>query len=248
MSSKSELIFGLHAVEAVLQRQPERIIEIYALKGRQDDRLVNIINAGRQQGISVQFMARKVLDNKSDDERHQGVMARVKPAAQLNETDLAELLEKSKVPPFLLILDGVTDPHNLGACMRSADAAGVTAIIVPKDNASKITPTVQKVACGAADTVPFIQVTNLARTMRFLQDEGIWIIGTAGETDKNLYQTEFKGPIAIAMGAEGSGLRRLTREHCDELIKIPMKGSVSSLNVSVATGVCLFEVIRQREL
>ncbi|NQZ07692.1 MAG: 23S rRNA (guanosine(2251)-2'-O)-methyltransferase RlmB [Algicola sp.] len=248
MSSKSELIFGLHAVEAVLQRQPERIIEIYALKGRQDDRLVNIINAGRQQGISVQFMARKVLDNKSDDERHQGVMARVKPAAQLNETDLAELLEKSKVPPFLLILDGVTDPHNLGACMRSADAAGVTAIIVPKDNASKITPTVQKVACGAADTVPFIQVTNLARTMRFLQDEGIWIIGTAGETDKNLYQTEFKGPIALAMGAEGSGLRRLTREHCDELIKIPMAGSVSSLNVSVATGVCLFEVIRQRQL
>ena len=248
MSSKSELIFGLHAVEAVLQRQPERIIEIYALKGRQDDRLVNIINAGRQQGNSVQFMARKVLDNKSDDERHQGVMARVKPAAQLNETDLAELLEKSKVPPFLLILDGVTDPHNLAACMRSADAAGVTAIIVPKDNASKITPTVQKVACGAADTVPFIQVTNLARTMRFLQDEGIWIIGTAGETDKNLYQTEFKGPIALAMGAEGSGLRRLTREHCDELIKIPMAGSVSSLNVSVATGVCLFEVIRQRQL
>ena len=246
--SKSELIFGLHAVEAVLQRQPERIIEIYALKGRQDDRLVNIINAGRKQGISVQFMARKVLDNKSDDERHQGVMARVKPAAQLNETDLAELLEKSKVPPVLLILDGVTDPHNLGACMRSADAAGVTAIIVPKDNASKITPTVQKVACGAADTVPFIQVTNLARTMRFLQDEGIWIIGTAGETDKNLYQTEFKGPIALAMGAEGSGLRRLTREHCDELIKIPMAGSVSSLNVSVATGVCLFEIIRQRQL
>ncbi len=251
--SKSELIFGLHTVEAVLQRQPERFIEIYALKGRQDDRLVNIINAGRQHGISVQFMARKVLDNKADDERHQGVMAKVKPAATLNETDLADLItkskdEKSKAPPFLLILDGVTDPHNLGACMRSADAAGVTAIVVPKDNASKITSTVQKVACGAADTVPFIQVTNLARTMRFLQDEGVWIIGTAGETDKNLYQTEFKGPIALAMGAEGSGLRRLTKEHCDELIKIPMAGSVSSLNVSVATGVCLFEVIRQRQL
>jgi 23S rRNA (guanosine2251-2'-O)-methyltransferase len=246
--SKSELIFGLHAVEAVIQRAPERFIEVYALKGRQDDRIVSIINAARQHGISVQFMARKVLDNKAEDERHQGIMAKVKPAEQMDESDLALLLEQSKKPPFILILDGVTDPHNLGACMRSADAAGVSAIVVPKDNASKITATVQKVACGAADTVPFIQVTNLARTMRSLQDAGIWIIGTAGETEQTLYQTEFKGPIALAMGAEGSGLRRLTKEHCDELIKIPMAGTVSSLNVSVATGICLFEVIRQRLL
>ena len=245
--SKSEQIFGIHAVDALLARQPERFIEVYALKGRQDDRLVNIVSQCRRQGISVQFMTRKVLDNKAGDDRHQGVIARVKPAPQLNETDLADLLDRTE-QPFLLILDGVTDPHNLGACMRSADAAGVTAIIVPKDNASKITPTVQKVACGAAETVPFIQVTNLARTMRFLQEQRVWIIGTAGETDQTLYQTEFKGPVALAMGAEGTGLRRLTREHCDELVKIPMVGSVSSLNVSVATGICLFEVLRQRSL
>lgn len=244
--SKSQLIFGLHAVEAAIQRQPERFIEIYALKGRQDDRLLKIINLSRKLGVSVQFMARKALDNKAGDERHQGIMARVTPAKQLTEADLAQLVEGAKEPPFILILDGVTDPHNLGACMRSADAAGVTCIIAPKDNASKITSTVQKVACGAADTVPFISVTNLARTMRYLQEQQVWIIGAAGETDQTLYDADLKGPLAIAMGAEGSGLRRLTREHCDVLVKIPMVGTVSSLNVSVATGICLFEATRQR--
>lgn len=244
--SKSQLIFGLHAVEAAIKRQPERFIEIYALKGRQDDRLLSIINFARKQGISIQFMARKALDNKAGDERHQGVMAKVIPAPQLTEADLAGLVEGRDTPPFILILDGVTDPHNLGACMRSADAAGVTAIVVPKDNASKITSTVQKVACGAADTVPFVAVTNLARTMRYLQEQGVWIVGTAGETEQTLYDADLKGPLAIAMGAEGSGLRRLTREHCDVLVKIPMQGSVSSLNVSVATGICLFEANRQR--
>lgn len=246
--SKSELIFGLHAVEAIIGRQPERFIEIYALKGRQDERLISIVNAARKQGISVQFMTRKVLDNKAGNDRHQGVIARVKPAPQLSESDLLDIIDKTKAQdkaPLLLILDGVTDPHNLGACMRSADAAGVDAIVVPKDNASKINATVQKVACGAAETVPFIMVTNLARTMRAIQDAGIWIIGTAGETDTSLYDVKFEGPLAIAMGAEGTGLRRLTKEHCDQLVKIPMFGSVSSLNVSVATGICLFEVVRQ---
>ncbi len=246
--SKSEMLFGMHAVEAVIVRSPERFIEIYALKGRQDDRVTSIIDKARKHGISVQFMTRNVLDNKAGDNHHQGIIARVQVAPALTEADLADLITNSKKPPFILILDGVTDPHNLGAVMRSADAAGVTAIVVPKDNSTKITPTVQKVACGAAETVPFIQVTNLARTMRFLQQENIWIFGTAGETEQTLYDTKFKGPIAIAMGAEGTGLRRLTREHCDELIKIPMVGSVSSLNVSVATGICLFEVIRQRLL
>lgn len=244
--SKSQLIFGLHATEATLKRQPERFIEIYALKGRQDDRLLSIVNFARKQGISIQFMTRKTLDAKAGDERHQGVIAKVTPPPQLTEADLAQLVENAKTPPFILILDGVTDPHNLGACMRSADAAGVTAIVVPKDNASKITSTVQKVACGAADTVPFVPVTNLARTMRYLQEQGIWIIGTAGETDQTLYDADLKGPLAVAMGAEGSGLRRLTREHCDVLVKIPMVGTVSSLNVSVATGICLFEANRQR--
>ncbi|MFT5162824.1 MAG: 23S rRNA (guanosine2251-2'-O)-methyltransferase [Alteromonadaceae bacterium] len=246
--SKSEMLFGIHAVEAVIERQPERFIEIYALKGRQDERATQIINIARKQGVSVQFMTRNVLDNKAGDNNHQGIIARVTPAKHLDEADLADIIANSKIPPFILILDGVTDPHNLGACMRSADAAGVTAIVVPKDNSTKITPVVQKVACGAAEMIPFIQVTNLARTMRFLQDESIWIYGAAGETEKTLYETKFTGPIAIVMGAEGTGLRRLTKEHCDELIKIPMMGSVSSLNVSVATGVCLFEVIRQRQL
>ena len=244
--SKSILIFGIHAVEAVINRQPERFIEVYALKGRQDERLGQIVKVARKQGISVQFMARNALDNKAGDNHHQGIIARVHPPKQLDESDLAEIIENAQ-QPFLLILDGVTDPHNLGAVMRSADAAGVDAIIAPKDNASKITPTVQKVACGAAETVPFISVTNLARTMRFIQEQGIWISGTAGETEQTLYDTKFSGPVAIAMGAEGSGLRRLTREHCDELVKIPMVGSVSSLNVSVATGICLFEVLRQRQ-
>lgn len=246
--SKSEMIFGIHAVEAAITRQPERFIEIYALKGRQDERVTSITKIARKQGISLQFMTRNVLDNKAGDDHHQGIIARVRPVPALDETDLANLIANAKRPPFILILDGVTDPHNLGACMRSADAAGVTAIVVPKDNSSKITPTVQKVASGAADSVPFIQVTNLARTMRFLREENIWIYGTAGETEQTLYDTRFSGPVAIAMGAEGTGLRRLTREHCDELIKIPMTGSVSSLNVSVATGICLFEVIRQRQL
>jgi 23S rRNA (guanosine2251-2'-O)-methyltransferase len=149
--------------------------------------------------------------------------------------------------PLLLVLDGVTDPHNLGACLRSADAAGVTAVIVPKDNAASITPVVRKVACGAAEVVPFIQVTNLARTLKQLQDARVWIVGTTGEADESLYQQDLKGPIAIVMGAEGAGMRRLTKEHCDFLVKLPMAGSVSSLNVSVATGICLFEAVRQRQ-
>ena len=250
--SKSELIFGLHAVQATLSQQPERVIELYALKGRQDQRLSQLLNEAQRQGISLQFMTRKVLDQKAGEHnRHQGIIARVTPAKALTETDLAELIEQkqaSSQQPFLLILDGVTDPHNLGACLRSADAAGVDAIIAPKDNAAKMNGTVEKVACGAAQTVPFITVTNLARTMRYIQQQGIWIIGAAGETVQTIYQPDFTGAIALAMGAEGKGLRRLTKEHCDQLVKIPMMGSVSSLNVSVATGICLYEVIRQRQL
>lgn len=249
--SKAQFIVGLHAVEASISRHPERFIEIYALKGRRDQRLTNIVNQAEQLGISVQFMARKALDNKVGDEHHQGIIAKVLPLPQRNENDLMLIVEQAQQAQgslLILILDGVTDPHNLGACMRSADAAGVDAIIVPKDNAAKITTTVQKVACGAAESVPFIVVTNLARTMRALQQASVWIIGSSGNATSSLYQTELTGSIAIAMGAEGSGLRRLTKEHCDEMIYIPMNGTVSSLNVSVATGICLFEVIRQRQL
>lgn len=244
--SKNEIIYGMHAVDALLEKQPERVIEVFALKGRDDDRLHSIISKAREWGVSVQLMQRKALDTKSEGEQHQGIIARVKATKILTDNDLDTCINALDVPPFLLILDGVTDPHNLGACLRSADAAGVHAVIIPRDNSASLTPVVRKVACGAAESVPLIHVTNLARTMRALQDKGIWIYGTAGEATKNVYDCEFEGGIAITMGAEGKGLRRLTREHCDQLIKLPMAGSVSSLNVSVATGICLFEVVRQR--
>lgn len=241
----NELIYGFHSIEAILNKEPERFLEIYALKGREDKRLNPIINEARRFGISVQFMQRKALDNKSRGEQHQGIIANVKAARTYNERDLDEIIAR-EASPFFLVLDGVTDPHNLGACLRSADAAGVHAVIVPKDKSAKLTGTARKVACGAAETVPLIQVTNLARTLRDMKEAGVWVAGTAGETQTHVFDANLTGPIAIIMGAEGDGMRRLTREHCDVLVKIPMVGTVSSLNVSVATGVCLFEVLRQR--
>ncbi|GGP37774.1 MULTISPECIES: 23S rRNA (guanosine(2251)-2'-O)-methyltransferase RlmB [Shewanella] len=242
---KQDTIFGIHAVQALLANSPERVIELWLLQGRDDERLTPLIKTASEFGTTLQRAARKVLDEKAGSSQHQGIVARVKAAKPLTEHDLDALLDKTAVP-FLLILDGVTDPHNLGACLRNADAAGVHAIIVPKDNSVGLTSTVSKVACGAAETIPLFQVTNLARTMRHLQDKGVWIVGTAGEADGNVYQADLTGPLAIAMGAEDKGLRRLSRESCDSLISIPMAGSVSSLNVSVATGICLFEAVRQR--
>ena len=249
MAKHDELVFGIHAVSALMERAPERFIELYFLKGREDERVMPLINLARQYGVSVQFMHRKALDDKSEGEQHQGVIAKVKPGKMFTENDLTDIVEQAlanKQQPFLLILDGVTDPHNLGACLRNADAAGVQAIIVPKDNAARITPTVRKVAVGAAESIPLVQVTNLARSMKVLQEMGIWIIGTAGEATQSLYDCKLTGPMALVMGAEGKGMRRLTRETCDELVKLPMAGSVSSLNVSVASGICLFEIVRQR--
>ncbi len=244
--AQQEWLYGIHALTSVIEREPERIIELFILKGRDDKSVHDIVNQARRLGVSVQFCQRKVLDSKADGGQHQGVVAKVKPAKVLTEHDLAGMLE-SRPMPFLLVLDGVTDPHNLGACIRTADAAGVDAVIVPKDKSATLTPVVRKVACGAADVMPLIQVTNLARTLRDLQDTGVWIVGTAGEAKNDIYQTKMTGPIALVMGAEGKGMRRLTREHCDELIKLPMAGSVSSLNVSVATGICLYEIVRQRQ-
>ncbi|EGR0269035.1 23S rRNA (guanosine(2251)-2'-O)-methyltransferase RlmB [Vibrio alginolyticus] len=241
----NEFIYGIHAVKAVLEREPERFIEAYVLKGRQDDRLMPILNDLQVCGVSIQQMTRKTLDDKARGANHQGIIARVKPAKQLNENDIDDILAQHE-SPLLLVLDGVTDPHNLGACLRNADAAGATAIIVPKDRSAPMNATVSKVACGAAEVVPLIRVTNLARTMRTLQEKGIWFVGTAGEATHDIYQAKLNGPLAIVMGAEGDGMRRLTRETCDDLIKIPMAGSVSSLNVSVASGICLFEAVRQR--
>lgn len=244
--AQQEWLYGIHALDAVLTREPERLIEMYVLKGRDDERLTNIINQARRFGVSIQFCNRKVLDDKVQGEQHQGVVARAKPGKQYDEKDLADIVSASD-SPFILVLDGVTDPHNLGACLRTADAAGVDAVVVPRDKSAKLTATVRKVACGAAEVIPLVQVTNLARTLKDLQKSGVWIIGTAGEAGQTLYETKMTGPMALVMGAEGKGMRRLTREHCDELVKLPMAGSVSSLNVSVATGICLYEIVRQRQ-
>lgn len=248
--AQTELIYGLHAINAVLSNEPERILEIMVAKGRNDDRMNKTVSYARKQGLSVQFVHRKTLDDKARGEQHQGILALAKPARILNEQDLDSLLDNLDggiQPPLLLILDGVTDPHNLGACLRNADAVGANAIIVPKDNSVGITSIVSKVAVGAAQTVPLIQITNLARTIKHLQERGIWVVGTAGEAEQYIYDCKMQGPTALVMGAEGKGMRRLTRESCDELVKLPMAGSVSSLNVSVACGICLFEVVRQRQ-
>lgn len=243
--SRSYYIYGLHSVQALLDNHPERVIDLALLQGRDDQRMQHIVTTARSQGISTQFMGRKALDERAQDTHHQGVVARVKATPPLNEHDLSDLLERQQTPLFL-ILDGVTDPHNLGACLRNADAAGVTAVIVPKDKSAQLTPVVRKVAVGAAESVPLISVTNLARTLKELQKQGVWVVGTAGEAEQFIYDCALTGPLAIVMGAEGKGMRRLTRENCDALMKLPMAGQVSSLNVSVAAGICLFEAVRQR--
>ena len=246
----SETVYGIHAVEALLARAPERIIEVFIAKGREDKRLVAVVQELEQLGLPVKVTNRQWLDEKTRNGVHQGILALVKESRGYQENDIPLLMQQSK-QPVILILDGVTDPHNLGACIRTADAAGVDFIIVPKDRSAPLNSTAQKVACGAAESVPVVRVTNLARTMRMLQDEfQVWIVGTAGEADKTLYQTDFYKtqsiPLALVMGAEGEGMRRLTKEHCDELVSIPMAGMVPSLNVSVATGICLFEIVRQK--
>ncbi len=244
--AQQEWLYGLHSIAAVLNNEPERILDIMVAKGRDDARMNDVVKLARKQGVAVQFVQRKTLDDKSKGEQHQGILARAKPAKVLDEGDLDTIIKK-ETTPFLLVLDGVTDPHNLGACLRNADAAGVHAIIVPKDNSASITPVVRKVAVGAAETVPLIQITNLARTLKHIQQAGIWVIGTAGEAEQLIYDTKLVGPIALVMGSEDKGMRRLTRETCDELVKLPMAGEVSSLNVSVASGICLFEIVRQRQ-
>ncbi len=244
-----QLIFGLHAVEAAIKRQPEGISQFWCDRQRKDRRLHELVTLAQQQGISPQWVNRDQLAAMlPGDTRHQGVAAEISVVQERNEAFLEQLLVDLQTPPLFLILDGVTDPHNVGACLRSADATGVDAVVTTRDRACGLTPVVRKVASGAAETVPFVQVTNLARTLRTLRDAGVWVIGTAlEEGSQSLYQTRLTGPTALVLGAEGKGMRRLTREHCDELVHIPMVGTVQSLNVSVAAGVCLFEAMRQRQ-
>ncbi|GGB88986.1 23S rRNA (guanosine-2'-O-)-methyltransferase RlmB [Marinobacterium zhoushanense] len=245
---KADITFGIHAVSALLKQDPGRVRRLLLVQGRLDKRLQSLVSDAEQAGIPIKQVPRAKLDELAQGV-HQGVVAETSALQAGNEQDLERLLDGLEglgKPVLLLVLDGVTDPHNLGACLRTADAAGVQAVIAPRDKSAPLNATAIKVACGAAESVPYIQVTNLARTLQLLQQYGVWITGTAGEADADLYEADLTGPLALVMGAEGKGMRRLTREHCDQLIRIPMAGDVSSLNVSVATGVCLFEIVRRR--
>jgi len=242
--TQNNTLFGLHAVTAFLKNQPDQAIRAFILKEKQDPKIKTVIDLLNQHHISIEYTSRKVLDEATDEGKHQGVVLFCRAEKNYSEADLENILQNLHEPPLLLILDGIQDPHNLGACLRSAESLGAHAVIAPKDKSVGLTGTVLKVASGAR--IPFISVTNLARLLRFLKEKNIWIYGGDSSAETNLYAADFKGGIAIVMGAEGAGLRRLTREHCDVLLRIPMQGSVSSLNVSVATGIFLYEVLRQR--
>jgi len=242
--SSPKVLFGFHAVGVRLKVAPESIVEVYFESTRRDARMRQFIDRAKEAGVRLIEADGLRLSKLAGSHGHQGVAALVKPMELARSLD--DLLDTLTVPPLLLVLDGVTDPHNLGACLRVADGAGAHAVIAPKDHAAGLNATVSKVASGAADTVPYFMVTNLARTLNELKERNIWIIGTAGEAEKSIYQVDMKGPTALVLGAEGPGMRQLTRKTCDELVHIPMKGAVDSLNVSVASGVCLYEALRQR--
>ncbi|MEM8563244.1 MAG: 23S rRNA (guanosine(2251)-2'-O)-methyltransferase RlmB [Pseudomonadota bacterium] len=250
----ADYVYGIHAVDGVLRQNPKSVQRLWAQQGRDDKRITALLELAQNQGVPVARETKRVLDDMVSG-RHQGVVAEVfaEPeqledgqANLWSEKQLMDYVAASEAPLLLLVLDGVTDPHNLGACLRSADAAGVDAVIVPRDKSAALNAVSRKVACGAAEVVPFVRVTNLSRTLKGLKSAGVWLFGTAGESEQSIYDSDLTGSMALVMGAEGSGLRRLTREQCDMLVHLPMAGTVSSLNVSVATGICLFEVQRQR--
>lgn len=241
-----QFVYGVHAVTALLVN-PHRITKkILVNQERVDKRVQEVLDRALEKGIAIEKLAPQAMNQRFSEFNHQGLVAIAGPLREYSENDLPELLAHCKKIPLILILDGVTDPHNLGACLRTADAAAVDFVVIPKDKNASITPVVSKVACGAAESVPLVRVTNLVRAMEKIKQEGIWIHGAAGEATVSLYAMDCKTPMAIVMGAEGEGMRRLTREHCDGLFSLPMLGSVESLNVSVATGVCLYEIQRQR--
>ncbi|RZT41840.1 23S rRNA Gm-2251 2'-O-methyltransferase [Cupriavidus agavae] len=244
--AKLKLLIGFHAVQARLRQNAQSVSDIYIESNRKDRRMQDFIRLAEGLGVTLHPVDAERLRGMAGTDRHQGVVARAEDVSLALNLD--ELLDGIEGTPLLLILDGVTDPHNLGACLRVADGAGAHAVIAPKDRSVGLNTTVAKVASGAAETVPYITVTNLARTLRELQERGIWVIGTDDGTEKSLYDVDFKGPVAIVMGAEGEGMRRLTRETCDDLVSLPMAGGVESLNVSVASGVVLYEAVRQRRL
>ena len=242
MSTK--VLFGFHAVTGRLKTAPQSISEIHVDATRRDARMRQFVQRAQDAGAKIIDSDGPRLEGLAGTSRHQGVVARVSPLPARHSLD--EVLDDVQGPPLILVLDGVTDPHNLGACLRVADGAGAHAVVAPKDHAVGLNATVAKVASGAAETVPYLMVTNLARTLTELKERDIRVIGAAEDAERTIYEADFSGPVALVLGAEGAGLRQLTRRHCDELVRIPMQGAVESLNVSVAAGVCLFEALRQR--
>lgn len=248
--SNKEWVYGIHTVGEMLRHHPEDVLELFLQQDREDKRVNEIKSLAADAGVNWTGVDKRDLDKRLKTAKgavHQGVIALCKLGGQiLDDKGLDSLLDSIQGPALILVLDEVTDPHNLGACLRTADAAGVDVVVVPKDRSAPLSMVARKVACGAADTMPFAAVTNLSRTLQSFQQRGIWMAGAAGEATESLYDMDFTVPMAIVMGSEGKGLRRLTREHCDFLMSIPMAGALSSLNVSVATGLCLFEAVRQR--
>jgi 23S rRNA (guanosine2251-2'-O)-methyltransferase len=243
--ASTQVLAGFHVVVARLRHAPDSIKEIYVEASRRDKRMQSLLELATAAGRRVHAVSAERLQGLAPSGRHQGVVALAEQRRLAVHVD--EVLDMIPGPALLLLLDGVTDPHNLGACLRTADAAGAHAVIAPRDRAVGLNSTVQRVACGAAETVPYIMVTNLARTMRGLKERGIWLVGTDDQASESLHKLDARQPLAWVMGAEGQGLRRFTRETCDQLVSIPMHGSVESLNVSVASAVCLYEAVRQRE-
>lgn len=246
----TELVFGYHATESLIRQRPGHIQTLMVQADRNDKRMQALNDLAQSQGVAITRCAKSDLDAVTSG-RHQGVIARLQQGAsheaagQTSESDMMAMVAEAE-RPLLLILDGVTDPHNLGACLRSADAAGVTAVVFPKDKSADVNDVARKVASGAAETVPWVRVTNLARTIEHLKQAGVWIIGASGEVPETLHDQDLTVSCALVLGSEGSGMRRLTRESCDFMVSLPMAGAVSSLNVSVAAGICLFEAVRQR--
>jgi 23S rRNA (guanosine2251-2'-O)-methyltransferase len=243
---KRQLVYGLHAVAAVVARAPERVLELWLAEAREDQRMRRLDAAARAVGVRVQAAAPAALAKLVGEVAHQGAVAAVRPLPLWSDEDLLAGVERWPEPAFLLVLDGVTDPHNLGACLRTADAAGAHAVVIPRDRSASVDGVARKVAAGAAESVPVASVTNLARTLDRLKERGVWVVGTDGAAEQTLFSADLNRALALVLGAEGDGMRRLTRERCDFLVRIPMAGQVESLNVSVAAGVALFEARRQR--
>lgn len=246
MSKQNQWIVGVNAVASSVENDADNVREVLIEAGSKNPRLTEIEEQARRKGIDVRRVNTQALDGVGGQVRHQGVAARYAAARLWAENELEGLVEAAEGRALVLILDGVQDPHNLGSCLRSAAAAGVTAVVIPKDKSATVNATVRKTSAGAADRIPVVAVTNLARCLRDLQKQGVWLYGLAGEAEASLYSVDLRGNVGLVLGGEADGLRRLTREHCDGLVKIPMPGEIESLNVSVATGVTLFEAVRQR--